>query len=55
MEDLADTDGGGRRKRQVMSEFPKHITYKIRMDIDNVMNTNRLKSGQVYFLLLFHI
>ncbi|XP_035829835.1 uncharacterized protein LOC101860234 [Aplysia californica] len=40
-----DNDGNStRRKRQASGEIPKHITYKIRMDVDNVMDTNSLKS-----------
>ena len=33
-----------RRKRAIDSELPKHITYKLRMDVDNTMDTNHLKS-----------
>ncbi|KAL3877830.1 hypothetical protein ACJMK2_035474 [Sinanodonta woodiana] len=33
----------GRRKRQLTTDIPKHIQYKLRMDIDNVPHTERLK------------
>ncbi|KAK3771496.1 hypothetical protein RRG08_059535 [Elysia crispata] len=34
-----------RRKRAIDRELPKHITYKLRMDVDNTMDTNHLKSN----------
>ncbi|GFO38867.1 ATP-binding cassette sub-family a member 1, partial [Plakobranchus ocellatus] len=46
--DIDDDDAstsGGRKKRATGDEMPKHITYKIRMDVDNTMNTNELKSS----------
>ncbi|KAL3877832.1 hypothetical protein ACJMK2_035476, partial [Sinanodonta woodiana] len=33
----------GRRKRQLATDIPKHIQYKLRMDIDNVPQTERLE------------
>ncbi|KAK3588921.1 hypothetical protein CHS0354_023682 [Potamilus streckersoni] len=33
----------GRRKRQITTDIPKHMQYKLRMDIDNVQHTERLK------------
>lgn len=32
-----------RKKRQTSDPVPEHITYKIRMDIDNVAHSNRIK------------
>lgn len=37
------TSSDRRKKRQSASTIPPHIHYKIRMDIDNVARTNRLK------------
>lgn len=31
------------------SELPPHVNYKIRMDIDNVERTNKIKDGYVCF------
>ena len=32
-----------RKKRQINDDIPDHVTYKIRMEIDNVRQTIRLK------------
>lgn len=32
------------------SELPSHVSYKIRMDIDNVERTNKIKDAYVNFL-----
>ncbi|RUS72525.1 hypothetical protein EGW08_019707 [Elysia chlorotica] len=34
-----------RKRRAADTQLPKHITYKLRMDVDNTMDTNRLKSN----------
>ncbi|VDI72583.1 ATP-binding cassette, subfamily A (ABC1), member 1, partial [Mytilus galloprovincialis] len=36
-------NGGGRKKRATTTSLPKHVSYKIRMDIDNVMYTRNIK------------
>ncbi|XP_070186023.1 uncharacterized protein [Littorina saxatilis] len=39
-----DSSSNGRKKRQAgTSNLPEHIMYKIRMDMDNVPTTNRIK------------
>ncbi|XP_076450764.1 uncharacterized protein LOC143286815 isoform X2 [Babylonia areolata] len=39
-----DDSGSQRRKRQApTTTLPRHVQYKIRMDIDNVLTTNRIK------------
>ncbi|KAK7002956.1 ATP-binding cassette sub- A member 12 [Biomphalaria glabrata] len=47
---VSDNDGSqnstGRNRRQASGgTIPKHISYKIRMDVDNVMDTSRLKES----------
>ena len=43
--DMDETNStGSRKKRAAGDELPKHITYKLRMDVDNTMDTNHLKS-----------
>ena len=32
-----------RKKRQASDDFPSHVMYKIRMAVDNIMNTRRIK------------
>ena len=41
--DYDTTATTGRKRRQAESSLPKHIKYRIRMDIDNVQHTSRLK------------
>jgi hypothetical protein len=36
----------GRQKRQATDSIPKHVIYKIRMDIENVESTRKLKERQ---------
>lgn len=36
-------DGSTREKRDTTANLPHHIHYSIRMDIDNVPNTDRIK------------
>ncbi|KAJ8318608.1 hypothetical protein KUTeg_003699 [Tegillarca granosa] len=36
-------EGGSRKKRSATNGYPKHISYKIRMDIENVRHTSKLK------------
>ncbi|XP_056019725.1 uncharacterized protein LOC125668687 isoform X2 [Ostrea edulis] len=38
-----DMKTNGRRKRQATDSIPKHVVYKIRMDIENVESTRKLK------------
>ena len=40
---VGESGGTGRRRRASSSNLPAHIQYKIRMDMDNVPTTNRLK------------
>ena len=42
-----DLEPNKRQKRQATDSIPKHVVYKIKMDIENVESTRRLKERSV--------
>ena len=42
-----DLEPNKRQKRQTTDSIPKHVVYKIKMDIENVESTRRLKERSV--------